>query len=347
MADYDLFSEFLPVLGTATGVAMDGAHYTPAIDTLGWRAFQAIANIASAVAYNTAGLGWSFQDSPDNVTFTAVDPSLVIFNLPLVQSNTSQVFHGSYIGKNRYVKAAFNAGGVFAATPASAWLVSTSATAIASATTGPAVQTGTYTISVDELSATPGTMVFGTNLITASSDTVAISNPGTATVLAPYFGRNFRFVCTIAGATGTLEGFDPNGNPLGPVIVGATGATLHDTLGNALFKIVVTDGTGHIQIGDEIEVRVTDLGVNRYKLLAPDGITFFYLFGKVPFVSSHLNFTIPDTTAPSSLSATTTIAVTTSAVTGQITAMMSHPLSGPVWQTAMEGLNQLQTWTAQ
>lgn len=334
MADYDLFHNFKPVLGTAAAVAMDGAHFTPAIDTLGWKGMAFYASISAAVAYNTTGLAWSMTESDDNSTFTAVPSELLLFDLPLDPTVTSQVFHASYIGKKEYVKAAFNAGGVTTVTPAAAWLISTSATAIASATAGNNVQIGTYTISVDELSATPGTMVFATNTIGTGNGTPTASLPGTATVLAPYFGRNFRAVCVAAATNaGTFDVFDPTGVQVGQIPVGASGATLKDLAGNTLFKLVIADGSSDWALGDEVEVRITDLGVNRYKLVAPDATVVGYPFGKVAFSSSQLSFTILDTTAVSSLSATTTIVVASTAPTGQITAIMGHPMSAPIWQT--------------
>jgi hypothetical protein len=54
---------------------------------------------------------WQLQDSDDNSSFGAVDASLVLFTLPKTTSNTSKVFHAGYIGKRRYVKAAFTSGG--------------------------------------------------------------------------------------------------------------------------------------------------------------------------------------------------------------------------------------------
>jgi hypothetical protein len=108
--DYDRYSDTLPVLGTA-GVAMDGAHFTPSIDTAlyGWKSLTFVASISATAEYSA--VSWQLQDSPDGSTWTAVDPSLVLFTLPATPSNTSQVFHAGYIGKREYVKAAFTAGG--------------------------------------------------------------------------------------------------------------------------------------------------------------------------------------------------------------------------------------------
>jgi hypothetical protein len=109
--DYDRYSDTLPVLGTAAGVDMDGAHFTPAIDTAlyGWKSLTFVASISGAVQYGA--VSWQLQDSPDNSTWTAVDASLVLFTVPLVTSTTSQVFSCGYIGKQEHVKAAFTSGG--------------------------------------------------------------------------------------------------------------------------------------------------------------------------------------------------------------------------------------------
>jgi hypothetical protein len=109
--DYDRYSVTLPVLGTAAGVAMDGAHFTPSIDTAlyGWKSLTLVASISATAEYSA--VSWQLQDSPDGTNWTAVDASLVLFTLPLVTSTTSQVFHCGYIGKQEFVKAAFTAGG--------------------------------------------------------------------------------------------------------------------------------------------------------------------------------------------------------------------------------------------
>lgn len=109
--DYDRYSDTLPVLGTAAGVAMDGAHFTPSIDTaaFNWKSLMFLANISGAVQYGA--VSWQLQDSPNGSDWTAVDASLVLFTLPKDPTTTSKVFHAGYIGKQRYVKAAFTSGG--------------------------------------------------------------------------------------------------------------------------------------------------------------------------------------------------------------------------------------------
>lgn len=111
--DYDRYSDTLPLLGTAVAQAMDGAdaHATPSIDTslYLWKSLVFLAVISGAVQYGA--VSWQLQDSPDGTTWTAVDSSLVLFTLPKDPTNTSKVFHCGYIGKQRYVKAAFTSGG--------------------------------------------------------------------------------------------------------------------------------------------------------------------------------------------------------------------------------------------
>ena len=45
------------------------------------------------------------------MSFAAVDAGEVLFTLPQDPTDTSKVFHAGYIGKKRYVKAAFTSGG--------------------------------------------------------------------------------------------------------------------------------------------------------------------------------------------------------------------------------------------
>ena len=101
----------LPVLGTAAGVDMDGTDFTPVIDTAayGGKSLTFLANVSGAVEYGD--VSWQLEDSDDNSTYAAVDASLVLFRLPKDPTNTSKVFHAGYIGKKRYVKAAFTSGG--------------------------------------------------------------------------------------------------------------------------------------------------------------------------------------------------------------------------------------------
>lgn len=111
MLDYDRASYQLPVLGTAAGVAMDGAHYTPAIDTnlYGCGALTFIAVISAAVAYSA--IVWDIEESDDGSTWTNVLAEEQLIPLPAVLTGTSQVFHAGTVAKKRYVRAAFTSGG--------------------------------------------------------------------------------------------------------------------------------------------------------------------------------------------------------------------------------------------
>lgn len=104
MADYDLYSDVKPVLGTNAGVAFNGvASLTPSIDTQYAKSVTAIAVTTTAIAWNDMTL--SFTDSDDNVTFSPVDAEQVLFRKPINGAATSRVFHAGYIGKKRYVRA--------------------------------------------------------------------------------------------------------------------------------------------------------------------------------------------------------------------------------------------------
>lgn len=109
--DYDRASYQLPVLGTAAAVAMDGAHYTPWIDTnaYGMNALTFIANISAAVAYSA--IVWDIEESDDGVSGANVAAAEVVNPLPSDLTKTSKVFHAGTIAKKRYVRAAFTSGG--------------------------------------------------------------------------------------------------------------------------------------------------------------------------------------------------------------------------------------------
>lgn len=110
--DYDRASYQLPILGTAAAAAMDGSVFTPWIDTdtLGAGALTFIANISAVATY--AASSWTVQESADNgTTSNAVAAGDLVEPVPADGSKTSKVFHIGYVGKKRYVRAAFTAGG--------------------------------------------------------------------------------------------------------------------------------------------------------------------------------------------------------------------------------------------
>ena len=109
--EYERASRQKPVLGTAAGVAMDGAHYTAVIDsnTHGCKAITFVANISALVAYEDTS--WTIKESDDDSTYTDVDSTQVVYPMPADGSVTSKVFHAGSVSKKRYVKAAFTSGG--------------------------------------------------------------------------------------------------------------------------------------------------------------------------------------------------------------------------------------------
>lgn len=109
--DYDLASNILPLAGTADDQTEDGTAFTAVInlDTYyDYGSLTFIAAVATAVAYSAAS--WVVKDSPDNSTWTDVDPSLLVEPKPADESLTSKVHHIGYLGKEKYVKAAFISG---------------------------------------------------------------------------------------------------------------------------------------------------------------------------------------------------------------------------------------------
>lgn len=109
--EYERASRQKPVLGTAAGVAMDGAHYTPVIDSNahGCKALTFIASVSAAVAYDDTS--WTVKESDDDVTYTDVDAELIVYPVPADGTTTSKVFHVGVMSKMRYSKAAFTSGG--------------------------------------------------------------------------------------------------------------------------------------------------------------------------------------------------------------------------------------------
>jgi hypothetical protein len=109
MADYDLAASLKPVLGTAAAAAMQGAVFTPWIDTTQHKSIVFLANISAAAQYDA--VSWTMQESEDNgTTSNAVSADEVIEYKPEDETTTSQVFHVGYRGKKRYVRAAFDDG---------------------------------------------------------------------------------------------------------------------------------------------------------------------------------------------------------------------------------------------
>lgn len=110
--EYDAASNALYLTGTATGATMDGTAFTAVLDSntyYAWKSCTFSAQLATAIAYSAAA--WVVQDSDDNVTYAAADADALNFPKPADLATTSKSFHIGYMGKKRYVKAAFTSGG--------------------------------------------------------------------------------------------------------------------------------------------------------------------------------------------------------------------------------------------
>lgn len=228
------------------------------------------------------------------------------------------------------------ASGTISVTPLTYWGADEGADIPASVTAGANAQEGTYHVTVSDV--TGGSAVAevstkigntGTGTVTAGAITAAGANA--------IFGETLRILCTAAAANaGTFTVYREDGTSLGTITVGG-GATTIQVGGVNAFAITIADATDWI-VGDRIDYRITDLGVNRYILTAPDGSVVGYPMGNVAFsTGTHLTFTIPDTTvAVSDAAADLPIVVTKGLARGQITALLGHPISGPVFQSALE-----------
>ena len=109
--DYDQASHILPLNVGADDQTEDGTVFCTVIDTdayPNWKSLTFIANVASAIAYSAGS--WVVKESADNSTFVDADADVLIVREPSDQTKTSKVFHCGWVGKARYVKAAFVSG---------------------------------------------------------------------------------------------------------------------------------------------------------------------------------------------------------------------------------------------
>lgn len=110
--DYDQASSILPLNVGLDDQTEDGTVFCTAIDTdayANWKSLTFIANLATAIAYSAGS--WAVQTSEDNSTWVAADADELIVREPANQALTTKVFHCGWVGKARYVKAAFTSGG--------------------------------------------------------------------------------------------------------------------------------------------------------------------------------------------------------------------------------------------
>lgn len=103
MADFDLYSNVVPVFGTAAGVALDGAaSLTPSVDMQDKQSLIGVVTTTTAIQYGDMTL--SFEHSDDDISFSAVSADETLFRKVTPLTTTAQIFWAGYIGKKRYVK---------------------------------------------------------------------------------------------------------------------------------------------------------------------------------------------------------------------------------------------------
>lgn len=227
--------------------------------------------------------------------------------------------------------------GTITATPEDNWTNDEGADVPTSVTAGSAALTGTYTVTVSHITGGAAAAEYAIAPGNAGDGTVTIGTISAAGANA-IFGETLRLVCTAESAdAGTFTAYREDGSSLGTILVGGGPVTLQVGGVNAI-QITIADGAADWEEDDRIDVRVTDLGVNRYILTAPDGSIVGYPRGGTAFsTGSHLTFTIPDSTvAVSDATASLPIVVTQGLAYGQITALLGNPMSGPVFSTALE-----------
>lgn len=227
--------------------------------------------------------------------------------------------------------------GTITATPEDNWTNNPGADVPATVTAGSAALTGTYTVSVSHITSGVAAAEYAIAPGNAGDGTVTIGTI-TAAGANSIFSETLRLVCTAEDTdAGTFTAYREDGTSLGTILVGGGPVTLQVSAVNAI-QITIADGAADWEEGDRIDVRVTDLGVNRYVLTAPDGSIVGYPRGGTAFsTGSHLTFTIPDSTvAVSAATAELAIEVVQGLAYGQITALLGNPMSGPVFSDAIE-----------
>jgi hypothetical protein len=226
--------------------------------------------------------------------------------------------------------------GTITATPRTYWATNPGADIPSPITVGAAALNGTYHLTVSDITGgsavaevARGTGNTGTGAVTIGTISIAGGNA--------IFGETLRLVCTAtASNAGTFTAYREDGTSLGTITVGAGAVTLQVGGQNAI-QITIADGTPDWALNDRVDVRIVDLGKNRYVLTAPDGTVVGYPVGATAFTSTHLSFTVPDTTvAVSQLTADLGITIEHGLARGQITALLSNPMSGPVFSNSVE-----------
>lgn len=312
-------------------------------------AFECDGATAAELTYEAEAAAFeptSITSSTTTATLTETSHGIIVGQYFLVAGATPDEYNGVHravtvADANTLTYTIEDAGdvaatGTISVTPLTYWGSDEGADIPATVTVGASAQEGTYHVTVSDI--TGGSAVAevstkigntGTGTVTAGAITAAGANA--------IFGETLRILCTAAAANaGTFTVYREDGSSLGTITVGG-GATTIQVGGVNAFVITIADAVDWI-VGDRIDYRITDLGVNRYVLTAPDGSVVGYPLGGTAFsTGSHLTFTIPDSTvAVSDAAADLPIVVTKGLARGQITGILGHPLSGPVFQSALE-----------
>jgi hypothetical protein len=221
-------------------------------------------------------------------------------------------------------------------TPRVYWANNPGADVPATVSVGSAAKTGSYALTVKKVTAGSAAARVAPKSGNTGNGAATVSEIAAAAVAL--LGENIVATCTaVAANAGTFTVYRQDGTSLGTVAVGATGATLQVGGSNA-FKLVVADGATDWAAGDQIDITITDVGVNVYTLTDPDGVVVGNPRGGAAFSSDHLAFTVPDSTvAVSAANAALTIAVERGLAVGDIVALLGHPVSGPTYQDGIQG----------
>jgi hypothetical protein len=221
--------------------------------------------------------------------------------------------------------------GTVTATPLTTWATDPGADIPATVTAGADAQDGTYHVTVSDITSASAVARVTKGTGNTGNGTIAVASISAANANA-VFNETLVATCTAAASdAGTFTVRRADGTSLGTVTVGG-GATNVQVGGVTAFTLAIADGSSDWIVGDVIEITITDLGVNRYTLTAPDGTVVGHPLGGVAFSSTHLSFTVPDTTvAVSATTADLSIEVTHGLATGQILVVADHLLSNPVF----------------
>lgn len=297
---------------------------------------------AAAVTSGSALTLTSLTSSSTTATATKAGHGLVVGQYVTIAGATETAYNGTFrvatVADSSHftytmdgAASASPATGTVTATPKTYWANDPGADIPASFTAGADALEGTYHLTVSDITAgsavarvTKGASNTGNGTITVASISAAYANP--------IFNETLVATCTAAATdAGTFTVRRADGTTVTTVTVGG-GATNIPIASQTAFTLAIADGLLDWIVGDVIEVTITDLGVNRYVLTAPDSTVVGNPRGGAAFSSTHLSFTVPDTTvAVSAVTADLSIAVTHGLATGQIFAVADHLMSNPVF----------------